>query len=221
MTLEVVHRRGVQVAVLLSAPLAVIVCLAAFGVAKGSAVWGPLILLALSLSLGALGALDAVRVYLTRGWPRVEADVVDLEDRGTFTVDSHIVVYSQQLVYVYQDRWFESPLKWTWYPPTQVVLRVNPAAPTEVFCVEQLGWAWVVSLLNAVVLPPIVGLSLALGWAPTTELLVIYVFVGGAVWLASRIRPDDRADFFGAQARPNNRLHPTPPRRSRATYRRG
>jgi hypothetical protein len=220
MTLEVVHRRGVQVAVLLSTPLVVIAALVAFGIAKGFAVWWPLILLALSLLLVALGAVDAVRVYLTRGWPKVEADAVGLEDRGMSTCDSHVVVYSQRLVYVYQNQWFESPLKWTWYPPTQVVLRVNPAQPTEVFCVEQLGWSWVVSLLSAVAIPPIVGVSLAFGWGWATELLVVYVFLGGAIWLGSRLRPNDRADSFGAEASPNIRLYP-PPRRSRAASRRG
>jgi hypothetical protein len=84
MTLKTVHRRGVQVAGLLVSPLVVIV---AFGVAKGSAVWWPLSLLALSLLLAAVGAVDAVRVYLTRGWPRVEADVIDLKNaaRGRLT----------------------------------------------------------------------------------------------------------------------------------------
>jgi hypothetical protein len=96
MTLETVHRRGVQVAVLLSSPLFIVVAL---DVAKGSVVWWPLSFLALSLVLAALGAVDAVRVYLTRGWPKVEADVIDQEERGTWTADSYVTDYSQRLLW--------------------------------------------------------------------------------------------------------------------------
>ena len=219
MTLATVHRRGFQVAALFISPLIVIVSIPALGVVTGS--WWPLTVLAVSLFMGAFGAVDAVRVYLTRGWPKVEADVVDQDESGTFTLDSHVIDYSQRLVYVYRNRWFESPLKWRWYPPTQVVLRVNPHEPTEVFCVEQLGWSWVASLLCAVVFPPFVLLGLMFDWGRTTGLLVLYICLGGAVWLASRLRPDDRADFSSAQVGPDSRLHPAPPRRSRAASRRG
>ena len=218
MTIATVHRRGFLVAALLVLPLVVIVALAALGVATGS--WRPLVVLAVSFFIGALGAVDGVRVYLTRGWPKVEADVVDQEEEsGTFTLDSHVIDYSQRLVYVYRNQWFGSPLKWRWYPPTQVVLRVNPDEPTEVFCVEQLGWSWVVSLLCAFVLPPIVLLSVAFDWERTTDLLVFSICLGGLVWLASRLAPDDRADFFSAQVRPDDRPYPAPPRRSRASRR--
>ena len=219
MTLATVHRRGFQAAALLMSPWVVVVALPTLGVVTGF--WWPLIALAFSLFIGALGAVDAVRVYLTRGWPKVEADVVDQEERGTYTFDSHVIDYSQRLVYVYRNRWFESPLKWRRYPPTQVVLRVNPDEPTEVFCVEQLGGSWIVSLLCALVFPPFVLLGLMLDWGRLTGLLVLYLCLGGAAWLASRLRPDDRADFSSAQLRPNIRLHSTPPRRSRAASRRG
>jgi hypothetical protein len=143
------------------------------------------------------------------------------ESHSTTRIDggSATTLYTQRLLYVYREQLMESTMKWSRYPPTQVVVRVNPDEPSEIFCVEQLGWSWVVSLLSAFAPLPLVGISWVFGWSRTTELLVILVSLGGTAWLVPRIRPNDRADTLSVTLRPNIGLQPSAT--SRRVSRRG
>ena len=166
-----VHRRGFQSAVvLLSFPA--LVCL----VDVKTGAW-----LSLPFMLAAFGMVDATRIFLTRRSPKVEADAIDMDERSTMIIKasggSASTVHTQRLLYAYQGDLLQSTLVWSRYPPSQVVMRVNPRQPSEVFCVERLGWSWVACLVAVVFLAAFGCIAL----------------------LARRLRPCDRADSFGAR----------------------
>lgn len=186
MTIASVHRRGVLAAVLLWGVAAAAL---AIDVATG-------ILLSVPVLVASLGVPNAVRVFLTRRWPRVEATAWH---RQTAALDAAtgggaVARHAQLLSYEYQGQRRETSLAWSTEPPAQVVLRVNPDEPSEVFCLEHAGDGWVSFLLVALLLPPVVGLMVWLGLGRLPRFVAGLALLGGIAAWGRRLLPTDRPD---------------------------
>jgi hypothetical protein len=165
------------------------------------------VILSVPLLVASMGVADAVRIVLTRTWPKVEADVVDQDEQTTLTTSTRsegaVTRYAQQLSYDYQGQRRNAALTWTTAPPSQVVLRVNPADPREVFCLEHAGNNWVFFLLVALLLPLAVGLTLSFGLSRLPRFLAGLAVLAGIAVLGGRLHPADRADTLASRGVPS------------------
>lgn len=165
------------------------------------------IILSIPLIVASMGMVDAVRVYLTRTWPKVEADALGQhEDPGSTTSikgGSAVTRYVQRLSYDYQGQRRDASLTWLTHPPSQVVVRVNPDHPAEVFCLEHLGDTWVFFFLTAALLPLVVGITVWLGLGRLPRFLAGLVVLGAIALWGRRLRPVDRAETLASRSIPS------------------
>lgn len=160
------------------------------------------IILSIPLLVASLGAADAVRLFLTRKWPRVEAGALAQHEASRPAAPPNggrpATRYPQRLSYNYRGQRRDASLTWSTYPPSQVVLRVNPDHPAEVLCLEHVGDSWVSFLLSATLLPLAVAITLWLGLSRLPRFLAGLVVLGSIAWWGRRLHPVDRADTFAS-----------------------
>ncbi len=156
------------------------------------------VILSIPVLVASMGVGDAVRLFLTRRWPKVQADDLDLHERSRLATagrgGSAVSRYSQRLSYEYQGHRHDASFTWSAQPTRQIVLRVNPSHPTEVLCPEHVGDSWTSFVLVALLLPLVVGVTLSLGLGRLPRFLAGLVVLGGIALLGRRLHPVDRAD---------------------------
>ncbi len=191
MTIASVHRCGRLAAALLW-------CVAAVAIVVDVEVG---IVLSVPVLVASMGVGDALTLYRTRRWPKVEAAVLDFSERSVSATSirgrNAAMRYVQRLSYDHRGRRHDASLTWSTYPPSRVVLRVNPDHPSEVVCLEHVGDSWTSFVLVAFLLPLVVGVTLWLGLSRLPRFLAGLAVLGGIALVGRRLHPVDRADLLG------------------------
>jgi hypothetical protein len=139
MTLSAVHKYGLAGGGAVVATVCVVI---AWSPSVGRWLFGPAV-------CGSFAAVDLVRLWFTRSWPRVELHQTAVSDRSRIVLGrsaSLITMYTQSVSYFYDGRHWGTEVGWNSAPPPRSIGRVNHAEPTEVFCAEALGRRWQASL---------------------------------------------------------------------------